>query len=46
MMKLVREGKVEKVVVYSFSRYARSVSHLLSALEQFQAQKCEAIGDD
>ena len=33
MMKLVREGNVERVVCYSFSRYARSVTHLLTALE-------------
>ena len=43
MMKLVREGNVEKVVVYSFSRYARSVSHLLSALEEFKIYKTSFI---
>lgn len=36
MMALVREGKVERVIVYSFSRFARSVTHLLSALEEFK----------
>jgi DNA invertase Pin-like site-specific DNA recombinase len=36
MMKLVREGRVERVVCYSFSRYARSVTHLLTALEEFR----------
>lgn len=35
MMKDVREGLIEKVIVYSFSRYARSVTHLLRALEEF-----------
>jgi DNA invertase Pin-like site-specific DNA recombinase len=37
MMGMVREGKVEKVIVYSFSRFARSVTHLLSALEEFRS---------
>ncbi len=36
MMKDVREGMIDKVVVYSFSRYARSVTHLLRALEEFK----------
>lgn len=36
MMESVREGKVSKVIVYSFSRYARSVTHLLNALEEFR----------
>jgi DNA invertase Pin-like site-specific DNA recombinase len=36
MMKDVREGLIEKVIVYSFSRYARSVTHLLRALEEFK----------
>ncbi len=36
MMNDVREGLVEKVIVYSFSRYARSVTHLLRALEEFK----------
>lgn len=34
MMRDVREGLIEKVIVYSFSRYARSVTHLLRALEE------------
>ena len=37
MMKDVDDGKIEKVVVYSFSRYARSTTHLLKALETFKA---------
>lgn len=36
MMKDAREGAFEKVIVYSFSRYARSVTHLLRALEEFK----------
>jgi DNA invertase Pin-like site-specific DNA recombinase len=36
MMNDVRAGLVEKVIVYSFSRYARSVTHLLRALEEFK----------
>jgi DNA invertase Pin-like site-specific DNA recombinase len=36
MMKDVRDGLIEKVIVYSFSRYARSVTHLLRALEEFK----------
>lgn len=36
MMKDARDGLIEKVIVYSFSRYARSVTHLLRALEEFK----------
>jgi DNA invertase Pin-like site-specific DNA recombinase len=36
MMNDVREGMIGKVIVYSFSRYARSVTHLLRALEEFK----------
>ena len=36
MMKDARDGFIEKVIVYSFSRYARSVTHLLRALEEFK----------
>ena len=36
MNKDVREGLIDKVIVYSFSRYARSVTHLLKALEEFK----------
>lgn len=36
MMKAVRNGEIKQVVVYSFSRYARSTSHLLSALQEFK----------
>ena len=37
MMALARTGGVERNIVYSFSRYARSVTHLLSALEELRA---------
>jgi DNA invertase Pin-like site-specific DNA recombinase len=36
MMNDVRDGHIEKVIVYSFSRYARSVTHLMKALEEFK----------
>ena len=36
MMEDVKNGKIERVIVYSFSRYARSTSHLLRALETFK----------
>ncbi|MBC7539754.1 MAG: recombinase family protein [Bacteriovorax sp.] len=36
MIKDVRDGLIEKVIVYSFSRYTRSVTHLLRALEEFK----------
>ncbi|MFZ4713626.1 MAG: recombinase family protein [Bacteriovoracaceae bacterium] len=36
MMSDVKNGLIEKVIVYSFSRYARSVTHLLRALEEFK----------
>lgn len=36
MMKSVRAGECKAVMVYSFSRYARSVGHLLKALEEFK----------
>jgi DNA invertase Pin-like site-specific DNA recombinase len=36
MMKEVRDNQVECVVVYSFSRYARSVTHMLVGLEDMK----------
>lgn len=35
MMELVRAGKIKTVLVYSFSRFARSTKHLVLALEEF-----------
>ena len=32
----VRQGEIDKVIVYSFSRYARSTTHLLNALQEFK----------
>ncbi len=43
MMALVREGRVKGCIVYSFSRYARSVMHLLSALEEMKSNNTEFI---
>jgi DNA invertase Pin-like site-specific DNA recombinase len=43
MMKDVRDGLIGKVIVYSFSRYARSVTHLLRALEEFRKFDCGFI---
>jgi len=36
MMEAIRRGEAKAVIVYSFSRYARSVTHLLRALEEFE----------
>jgi DNA invertase Pin-like site-specific DNA recombinase len=36
MMKAVEQGEIETVVVFAFSRYARSVSHMLKGLEVFR----------
>jgi DNA invertase Pin-like site-specific DNA recombinase len=33
MMKAVEDGEIENVIVFAFSRYARSVSHMLRGLE-------------
>lgn len=38
MMSAVSAGEIGSVIVYSFSRFARSVTHLLSALEIFKAK--------
>jgi DNA invertase Pin-like site-specific DNA recombinase len=44
MMSDVREGMIDKVIVYSFSRYARSVTHLLRALEDNLLKKGVVAG--
>ncbi len=36
MMKVVEAGEIDNVVVFAFSRYARSVSHMLKGLEVFK----------
>ncbi len=38
MMRAVEDGEIESVVVFAFSRYARSVTHMLKGLETFK--KC------
>ena len=43
MMKAVRDGEISRVVVYSFSRYARSTTHLLTALQEFKDRKVDFI---
>ncbi len=37
MMKKVRAGEIEAVIVYSFSRFARSTKHLIDVLEEFES---------
>lgn len=43
MMADVRDGFIGTVIVYSFSRYARSVTHLLRALEEFRKMNVSFI---
>ncbi len=43
MMKAVRQGEISTVIVYSFSRFARSTTHLLSALEEMKERQTEFI---
>lgn len=43
MMEAVETGSISHVAVYSFSRFARSTTHLLKALEKFQKLGCEFI---
>lgn len=43
LMSEVQMNNVSKVVVYSFSRFARSTRHLLDALEFFKAHNVEFI---
>ena len=37
LMKAVEDGQVSQVVCYSFSRFARSTTHLLNALQKFKS---------
>lgn len=41
MMAAVRENKHSAVIVYSFSRFARSTTHLLNALEEMKKHETE-----
>lgn len=43
MMVAVRNREISTVVVYSFSRFARSTSHLLGALEEMKKYETEFI---
>lgn len=43
MMKAVENGEVETVVVFAFSRYARSVTHMLKGLEIMRAHKTNFV---
>ena len=43
MMREVREGKIGMVVVYSFSRFARSTRFLLESLEEFSFLKVNFV---
>ncbi len=43
MMLAVRSGQVDGVICYSFSRFARSTTHLLSALEEMKKYNTEFI---
>ena len=36
-----RRGKIDRVVVWRFNRFARSVSHLIRALEEFRSLRVE-----
>ena len=43
MMKAVESEEIEAVVVFAFSRFARSVSHMLKGLEVFKKHKTNFI---
>lgn len=43
MMIAVNNGEVDSVVVYSFSRFARSTTHLLNALQVFKAKNVSFV---
>ena len=43
MMKAVENGEIECVIVYAFSRYARSVTHMLKGLEVMRANKTNFV---
>lgn len=42
-MGLVKNNQIECVIVFSFSRFARSVTHLLDGLETFRKYNCGFI---
>lgn len=43
MMDAVRKGEISTVIVYSFSHFARSTTHLLAALEEMRQHQTEFI---
>jgi DNA invertase Pin-like site-specific DNA recombinase len=43
MMAAVRKNELSTVIVYSFSRFARSTTHLLTALEEMKKHETEFI---
>lgn len=43
LMERIEKGDVEQVIVFSFSRFARSVSHLLKALQIFRSKSIRFI---
>ncbi len=43
MMAAVNAGEISSVVVYSFSRFARSTTHLLNALQVFKAKNVSFV---
>lgn len=43
MMAAVNAGEVSSVIVYSFSRFARSTTHLLNALQAFKAKNVSFV---
>lgn len=43
LMDLVRKRKVDGVLVYRFDRFARSVRHLMTALEEFEVLGCDFV---
>lgn len=43
MMKAIDSGEIETVVVFAFSRYARSVSHMLRGLEIMRSKKTNFV---
>jgi DNA invertase Pin-like site-specific DNA recombinase len=43
LMASVRNGEVSKVIVFAFSRFARSTTHLLNALNEFKSVGTEFV---
>lgn len=43
MMKLIRQGRVSKVIVYKLDRISRSLSDFVNILQEFKAHKVEFV---